>query len=210
MLTIDVPAYDYNLLTIEETRVAAGLSSSDSSQDALLNPLRAYISAAIAKACNVPAEQGVPPTLREEEVTETFRLKSRNTAIFLGRMPVIEITSVTEGTTVLSAADYEVEGQGLYRITGDTSTCWACGEISVSYVAGWFLVPEDLRYAAIKFVQAESAQGSRDPQLKRIRIEGVSEREYWVDNSKQTALVPPEVSDLLDIGGYIKKWDWMR
>lgn len=209
MLTIDVPAYDPALLTIEETRVAAGLSSGDTSQDSALGALRLRISAAITKECKVAASGVVVPTLREEEVTETFRLKSQQAAMFLGRRPVVSITSVTEGTTSLSASGYEAEGDALYRLTGSERGNWACGAVEVSYVAGYEVVPDDLKLAAVKFVQAELSQGSRDPLLKRVKIEGVSEREYWVDPTKDS-VIPAEVMSLLEAGGYINKWSWMR
>ncbi len=79
---------------------------------------------------------------------------------------------------------------------------WPCGNTVVECSAGFAVVPDDLKYAAIKFVQAENTTGSRDPLLKRIRIEGVSEREYWVDPNKQSA-VPGEVMDILVRGGYV-------
>ncbi len=209
MLTIDVPAYDPALLSIEETRVAAGLTSSDSSRDTELNTLRLRISAAITKECKVAASGVVVPTLREEEVTETFRLKSRQEAVFLGRKPIVSVTSVTEVASELGASDYETEGEGLYRLTGSDRGCWACGLIEVSYIAGYEIVPDDLKLAAVTFIQAVLAQGSRDPMLRRVKIEGVSEREWWVDPTKE-AVMPPEVRSMLEAGGYINKWSWMR
>jgi len=72
----------------------------------------------------------------------------------------------------------------------------------VTYGAGWATVPDDLACAAIKFVQAEWTQGSRDPLLRRVRVEGVSEREYWVDPTKES-VIPAEVVDILERGGYV-------
>ena len=72
----------------------------------------------------------------------------------------------------------------------------------MTYAAGWETVPPALANAAIKYVQAEWQQGSRDPLLRRVRVEGVSEREYWVDPTKDSS-VPAEVIDILERGGFI-------
>ena len=63
-------------------------------------------------------------------------------------------------------------------------------------------MPDDLARAAIKFVQAAWNQGSRDPLLRRVRVEGVSEREYWVDPTKDS-IVPADVMDILERGGFV-------
>jgi hypothetical protein len=39
--------------------------------------------------------------------------------------------------------------------------------------------------------------------LKRLRIEGVSEREYWVSDKAVTSSVPGDVMDILVRGGYV-------
>jgi hypothetical protein len=206
VLTIASPNTDRSLLTLAELRAAAGVS--DGSQDATLIPLGNYISASITKACKVAYAGVVPPTLRLETVTETIRYRSRSSkadGIKLARRPVVEIMSVTEGGNNVAASSYELDAAAsvLYRISGHCHIRWChFGNIVVEYSAGYDIVPDDLKYAAIKFVRAEIAQGSRDPLLKRIRIEGVSEREYWVDPTKDS-IVPGEVMDILVRGGYV-------
>lgn len=198
---------DRGLLTTAELRAAAGVS--DSSQDATLVPLGRYVSAVITKLCGVKQAGIIPPTLRLETVTETFFFKSLQKNLVLSRRPVVEIVSVTESDTELSTTDYQFDAAAgiLYRksLTGwcPNYGWWALGNTVVEYSAGYDEVPDDLKYAAIKYVQSEISQGTRDPFLKRIRIEGISEREYWVDTSKASTQTPPEVMDILRRGGYI-------
>jgi hypothetical protein len=211
MLTIASPNTDRSLLTLEEIRVAAGLESTDSSKDATLVPLGAYVSASITSACKVAKSGVIPPTLRLETVTETFLFKSLQKSLVLARRAVTAITSVTENNSVLSTDDYTIDGASgiLYRsnITGcypyGVYGYWPCGNTVVEYSAGYATVPDDLKYAAIKFIQAENVTASRDPNLKRLRIEGVSEREYWVSDKAVTSSVPGDVMDILVRGGYV-------
>src|SRR3954463_2402883 len=184
MLTIASPNTDRSLLTLAEIRFAAGLSASDNSQDATLVPLGAYVSASITSACKVAKSGVIPPTLRLETVSETFLFKSLQKSLVLARRPVTTITSVTQTDSVLSTSDYQVDAAAgiLYRITVGCFTepwgWWPGGRTGVEYERGYATVPDDLKYAAIKFIQAENVTASRDPNLKRLRIDGASEREY--------------------------------
>lgn len=208
-LTISSPNTDRSLLTIAERRAAAGLAAGDTSKDAILNPLGNYVDAMITKACRVAQAGVIPPTLRLESVVETFQFKAAQNGLFLARRPIVEVTAVTEAGSELAADDWDVDGQGLYRMAGSERTTWSIGETSVSYSAGFSTVPDDLKYAAIKFMQAELYTSGRDPLLKSISIPDVISKEFWVDPSK-TEVVPAEVISILDQGGYINKWDWMR
>lgn len=201
MLTISSPNTDRSLLTLAELRAAAGVS--DSSQDATLVPLGNYISATITKACKVAKAGAIPPTLRLETVTETFRLKTAQRNLVLARRPVVAITSATFSD---DSVDYEVdEAAGiLYQLSGDDYIDWGIGPAEITYSAGWSTVPDDLKYAAIRFVKSEISVANRDPTLKRLKIEGVSEREWWIpDNPNVDSIVPPDVMDILIRGGYV-------
>ena len=80
------------------------------------------------------------------------------------------------------------------------------------YVAGWDVVPPDLRYAAIRFNKTEIAQEGRpDSTLRRLKIEGVSEREWYVAaNATTPDSVPTDVMDILLRGGYVRQFGWFR
>lgn len=201
MLTIASPNTDRSLLTTAELRGAAGVG--DNSRDAELIPLGRYVSAMITKACRVSAAAGIPPTLRSEAVVETFRIGCKQGSVVLSRRPVTEISAVSEDGEDLADGDYEIDGSGiLYRLSSNVRSEWLRAEVSVSYTAGWATVPDDLKYAAIKFVRAELTTGSRDPLLKRLKVDGISEREWWVEPTKDT-VVPSDVLDILRRGGYV-------
>lgn len=207
MLSVTTVATDLNLLTSAELRAAIGVE--DSSKDAALVTLGKRVSSTIAKACKVEADGAVPPTLRLETLTETFRLKSSHVELVLSRRPAISITSVTEDNIALTAADYELEkGSGiLRRLDGsDNPSCWAAAKIVVVYPAGWQTVPDDLKLAATKLAAAFWSEGQKiDPSLKRESIPGVIEQEWWVGPSDDP-IIPQEVMDLLNAGGYVNHW----
>ncbi len=208
VLAITYPNSDRSLLTPTELRAAAG---SNSISDPDLAALGDYISAAITRACQVtPASIGaIEPTLREEGVTELFRVRCDQTYLALARKPVVEINSVLENDSPLDAADYEVDGTLLYKLSGSCRVCWARGSVEVDYIAGYETVPADLKYAASKFIQAELVTSGRDPLLKVKTIEGVSSHEWWVDPTRES-IVPGDVMDILYRGGYVTRYGWMK
>lgn len=213
MIAIPVPNPDRTLLTIEELRAAAGVPAGDTSQDVTLTIVGDYVSALITSACTLIKDGAIPPTLRLEVINETWRLKSRQQSLIASRLPIVEITSITENGTLLDPADYEVSQGMIRRVTQNTTAWWpACGgwadpfggEVFAIYSAGYDVVPADLKYAAMRFVQVEMAQGGRDPLLKMRRIEGVSEYQWWVDPTKDS-VIPAEVMSILNFGGYIRR-----
>jgi hypothetical protein len=206
MLTVTTAASDLSLLSLAELRAAAGVT--DASQDAALTALGARVAAAITAECRVAAGGVVPPTLRHETLTETFRLRSSVESLILSRRPVTAITSVTEGDDdPLTVADYEFDAASglLYRLDGDDArTCWSsCNKVVAVYTAGWATVPEDLKLAASKLVTVFWLETARDPNLRRVSVAGISEREYWVAPSSDPAM-PAEVIDLLR--PYMNHW----
>jgi hypothetical protein len=181
---------------VEELRAAVGVT--DSSQDAALTTLGLRLSASIAKQCGVASDGVHPSTLLSETCSEVFRPTRHQQDLILARRPVSEITSVSENGTVLDAADYEIRrGSGiLTRLSGDRFSCFPCGKITVVYEAGFDEAPDDLKLAASKLAAALYSETARDPNLKRIDIPGVEEKEFWVAPSDDP-LLSSEVQDLL-------------
>lgn len=212
MITIPSPNVDRSLLTIAELRSAVG--ATDDSQDASLQILGDAISAIITSACGIVVAGAIPPTLRLESIVETVRPRHRLESFSLSRGPVVEITSLTEDGAELSASDYELDGRTVYRIVASHRHFWsfrphfAASAIVVHYDAGYDTVPADLKFAALKMVKEQISIGDRDPTLKSLRIEGVSERQWWV-NPPTDSLIPADIYDLLERGGYINKFAWM-
>jgi hypothetical protein len=209
MLTIASPNTDRSLLTLAELRAAAG--ATDESRDIELSALGGYISSVITNACSVVRVGAIPPTLRLESVVETFHCHRHRfeEPLVPSRRPVAAITSILEGANALDVSAYEMDGTLLYRLNNGRRGCWQHSPVTVAYDAGWAVVPDDLRYAAMKFIQSALIQGDRDPMLKRKVTVGVSEYEWWVDPTKDK-VVPPEVMDILISGGYCNQWGWMR
>lgn len=69
-------------------------------------------------------------------------------SIVLRHGPALSITTVVEGDTTLVAADYRVEGaQSLVRLYSGITSCWATGDVLVTYKAGYKDTPDDLALA---------------------------------------------------------------
>jgi hypothetical protein len=204
VLSVTSAAPDRSLLTLAELKAATGVSGS--SRDAELRALSGAVEQSIARACKVVTDGTTPPTLRSETVQETFRLYHRTDVLILGRFPVVSVSSIIEAGTALTALDYEaLKGAGMIRrLSGDSTLHWAHGKIVVTYTAGQATVGSDLKLAASKLAAAlwKEGQPNRDPNLKRIRVEGISEREFWVPPTGDP-LVPSDVLDLL--GPYINR-----
>lgn len=205
VLTVTTPASDTTLLSIVELRAAIGLTAGDTSKDTELTTIGRRIAVSIAKACKVKPGGVNPPTLRSELLTEVFHFDGRIESLKLGRFPVSSLTSVVEGiATTLTADLYELSGASgvLYRMCNGHGRRWHCARATVVYQAGWETVPDDLKFAAAKYIQAVYQQGSRDPLLRSVTVDGVGSRDFWVDPTRDT-VVPAEVMDLLVAGGYV-------
>lgn len=200
MLIVTTAASDLNLLTLTELRAATG--AKDNSKDAELTVLGARLSSSLAKYCKVAADGIAPPTLRQETLTETIRLSTPRRELILSRRPVVSITSITSDDETIDPADYEIQASAalVTRLSSDRRSFWPRGKHVVIYPAGWATVPDDLKLAASRFATILWAETSRDPSLKRVKIEGVSEREYWIGPTTDP-LVPQEIADLM--GDYV-------
>ena len=209
-LSVTTAATDLTLLTVAERRAAVDVT--DNSKDAELLTLEARVAAMITAACGVVPGGTATPTLRLETLTETLRLSGcARSELILSRMPIVSVTSLTEIDTALEVdgTDFEIEKNTgvLRRLSSDVVSTWSVGKIVIVYTAGWTTVPDDLKLAAVKFMQAEWQQGSRDPLLMSKRIDGVSEYQWKVDMDKDS-VIPLEVMDILHRGGYVNN-DWI-
>lgn len=196
MLTVTTPAEDRSLLTIAELRAACGVS--DASKDAALATIGARVSAAIARLCRVSEDAPNPVTLRSEVLTEVFRLKRGVEELILSRRPVTAIASVVADDVALDEDEYEVEAATglLFFLVDDYRTMWTATKITVAYTAGWSTVPDDLKAAAAKLAADMYQTGTRDPNLKRVDVEGIGTKEYWVPPASDP-LASQEVMELL-------------
>lgn len=203
MLSVTTAAGDPNLLSVEEMRAAVGVTGSGS--DAALLILNGRVSRAIAAHCRVASAGIAVPTLRQETLTETFRTGMSREKVILSRRPIVSVTSIVEDGETLTSADYEIDASSgiLTRLEDDEPACWSWSKIVVVYVAGWSVVPDDLKLAASKLASEIYTVGTRDPNLKRIKTDGVDEVEYWIGPATDP-LVSQEIDALLS--PYMNVW----
>ncbi len=196
MLTIETPAASRGFLSYSELRNAVGVAYGE--YDVLLAELGLRAAAMLARACNV-AQAGIgEPTLWEEQVKQSFRLTASVPVLILARRFVKTIDAVTVDGTALAEADSEIDRASglLSRIENGRVVAWSPALVSITYTAGFSTVPADLKAAAARLVAALFAESRRDPLLKRERVEGVGETEFWSGTRDQSAL-PVGVHDLL-------------
>lgn len=199
ILSVTTAATDLTLLTIAERRAAVGLT--DNSKDPELKTLEERVAARIAHVCNVATAGTTPPTLREETLTETFRLDGLSRGpheLVLARLPIVSVTSVVEDGTTLVAADYEILSAAglLRRLSSGNPDRWETAKITVVYKAGWATVPAGLKLAAERLMRNYWYDGSRDPAVRSVEIPGVRTVNYWVGASSDPD-IPAEILDLL-------------
>lgn len=199
IMTITTPAADRSLLTLAELREATGIA--DGSRDAALTTLGARVASTLAAACRIRSSGVTPATFRLEAVSEVFREVWSEKQLFLSRFPVVSVAAVSEDAESVTTADYELmHGAGvLRRLSADRPVCWRGAKITVVYTAGWAVVPDDLKLAAVKtanLLWLESGPSPRDPNLRRERVEGVGEAEYWVPPASDP-LLSGEIRELL-------------
>lgn len=203
MLTVTSPAADPNLLSDVEMRAAVGVTGSGS--DAALLILNGRVSRAIAAHCRVASAGVAVPTLRQETLTETFRTGMSREKLILSRRPIVSVTSIVEDGETLTGSDYEIDASSgiVTRLEDDEPACWSWSKIVVVYVAGWSTVPDDLKLAASKLASEIYTVGTRDPNLKRIKVDGIDEREFWIGPATDP-LISAEIDALL--APYMNIW----
>jgi hypothetical protein len=181
MFSVDTPAESRALLSADELRLAAGLSATDTSQDGRLAELGLRAADAIGRHCC--ADDGEhAPTLLSELCSETIRLDQPRDTLVLARRFVTEITGLTENGVGLGAGSYELKKSAglLLRVSGERTICWTGSKVIVQYRAGFEAPHNDLKHAAELLVRQMTATTARDPTVRRERVDGVGEFEYWV------------------------------
>lgn len=186
MLKVLSPADDLSLISIEALRVAAGLASDDDSRDAELELLGLRLSAEIGTACRIATGNGGEPTLRQEQLEETFRFP-RTGALLLSRRHKVEVESVSIDGQTLNVDNYWVDEESgiLRRVSASGSTIGWCGRlVSVFYRAGFADVPADLAGAVADLARIRLSEASRDPMVRgeSTEVPDVLTRrtDYWV------------------------------
>lgn len=95
---------------------------------------------------------------RKTITAEKHDVYGTRTAVCLRHRPVLSVTTVTERGTTLAATEYATDARWgmLKRMAGtyDRAT-WAEGtnSVSVTYVAGWTVIPADVRKATLQILE---------------------------------------------------------
>lgn len=211
--TVQFPAKNRALVTPQEVELALGAEFS-----ADLPYLPAAImqgSDLIARECLVPKAGAVLPTLREEGIVETFRIRAgrvyrEDGPLILARHPVSRINSIVVDGVELVEEDYELlQSEGhLVRLCEDRPVGWSGDKIVITYVAGWEPIPDVLKLAAIRILQEHVSASERDPLLRGETIEGIGRFDYWVNapsaSSAGARPVSSTVSAMLDPFRYMR------
>lgn len=182
-LAVTTAASDLQILTVAELRLAAGVA--DSSQDTALAAIGLNVAAAIMAACSVSVGSGAEPTLKKEQLTETF-FKVDTCELVLSRRHNVTVVSLTQDGAALSPSEYSVDSEAgiLVRLSSGVPTKWCASSVVVVYDAGFETLPSDLKLAASEYVRSIWLSRDRDPLVKseKIVVPDVREtqREFWV------------------------------
>jgi uncharacterized phiE125 gp8 family phage protein len=207
VVEIVMPAKSELLTTLD--RVKAELRISSNADDEVLM-------AKIAEASS-DIQTAIGKRLPLEEVRETFwqdddvhrpharphRL-SKETTLFLTRMPVSKLTSVVDDDVTIDPSQLRLDPEAglLDRLSTDGfGRSWCFGKsVVVAYTAGYVLpgttgrnLPPAIEGATVALVSDYWASRGRDPTLRSENIPGVIERQFWIGAVGDAELLPPRV-----------------
>jgi uncharacterized phiE125 gp8 family phage protein len=145
----DVAAASSPLVSIDDVKEFLNFTTSDDDEE-----LETFINAA-----SDALERWCGRTFRRQTVTaETHDGSSSTCGIQLRKAPAISVTSVSEIGVTLTASDYALRTDSgvLVRLSGSyTEGVWPDGilNISVTYVAGYADVPDDVSHACLLLIK---------------------------------------------------------
>jgi hypothetical protein len=180
-----------------ERRAAAGVL--DGASDLLLEQMDQRASQVIASVLNVSRVGVLPLTIRPETVRETIRPDGAVSCLVTARRFISAVPTLIADGETLAADEYEFDGPAgmIWRLSGDRRMPWLASKIVVTYTAGFSPIPFDIKLAAGRLIAGFFRESGRDPNLKRVRVEGIGEREYWAGSTSDPA-VPLEVRQILE------------
>lgn len=76
------------------------------------------------------------------------------TVLALPKHPVIAVSAVRVDSVTVSASDYALVGQNLYRSTGWGGHTWHPSKVEVDYTYGYTAVPDDVKGAVLEMAGA--------------------------------------------------------
>jgi len=191
-IEITLPTDDRSLVSLESAKAALGITGSGSDAAVLSAILRA--SDLITRQCGLDSIGGVPPSLKSEDLIETFR-GTHGYSLLLSRGFVTTIYSITEAGVELGETDYFLQGRMLTRLRSDVESVWT-GKVVVTYAAGFSEVPEDLQQVCLEVLREQWSAASRDPLLRSETVDGVGRMDFQVGGLARDTMgaLPPSVA----------------
>ncbi|ACL59909.1 hypothetical protein [Methylobacterium nodulans] len=196
------PPASRRLTTVENVRRDLGLGSAPA--DAQIERHIAAASSRAASYCN--------RVFGRHTVRERISLPDagRGESVVLGRSPVARIVSVTQDGALLDPGQYETDGLSLFLLSAGRRSPWPGRELDVVYEAGWVLpgedpaaapgraepLPAEIERAVILLVGSAISTSTRDPMLKSEQVEGIGQRDWYVQGAS-AALPLPEAEEAL-------------
>ncbi len=203
---------DRSLASLDAVKAELGIT--DGSSDTLLSGWIRDDSDAVSEACGVAPDQAGRRTFLREAVTISYRPNEVPCGfdpaplVLPWRLP-LDVEMVTVDGATLDADAYEVEPMAglLWRLnTFGCRTRWERSRIVITGTAGWVLadVPAALRRAVIECVTIRWDGKDQNSYLKRDRVDGVGEQEFWTGSlPNMQGSVPASVLDGLRAAGLV-------
>jgi hypothetical protein len=188
IVTVTVPATSYDLIDMDTVKEELDITTT--TNDSRLQRWIAEESARVSSYCDrVFQMETLSEVIRLPYAAGTF---SSGAALQLARWPIISVTSVTEGTSLLATTAYEVKNETgqIFRISGTSRSNWAVQPVTVVYTAGYATIPADVSQACLALMKQRTATLSpRDPSLRQLQIEGIGRKDYY-------PVLPEFISDM--------------
>lgn len=188
VLEVITPATTYDLVTVAEAKIVLGIT--ETTQDALI----AIEISAVSEL--IKAYVGRP--FQIETVKELFLAEEAVGALVLERWPVNTISSfaLTFSGTVLASNVYILSARNgiLYAYSSGRRSLFSREFHSVTYTAGYGLVPGIVKQAAFLALKWYRSLTPDIFGLKSARMEGVATEVYF-DNQRD--ILPKEIQNLL-------------
>jgi hypothetical protein len=189
--TVVTPATSIDLTKVE--KLVSDLSLDENYDGAFLKRAITAASREVSRYCR--------RTFVVETVRDDIFMRSCGETLLLSRFPVKEITSLSEDGSALTADDdYKVDPETgmIFRATSSGRlTDWPAENISVTYQAGYSIIPEDLEKAVLRIAAQSYANRKRDPSLRSIKIPDVYEASFWVDGNGRSSM-PADIQDIVE------------
>ena len=181
--TITGPATTYDLTNLAAVKDELSILG-DTANDAFLGRAIAQASAAISQYCN--------RTFVSEQVRDVIRCSGSVKQLPLSRFPMITLVSATAAdgaggqTALVLDTDFLLDkARGwLIRIgSGGATIPWYTATTTVTYQAGYPIIPADIQEAALRLITQRFRSRGRDPMVRSQSQPGLGDQTFWVGSA---------------------------